>query len=144
MELGQEPQEVKKMKLEEIRKSYEDLSRTFSSTVRSLAISGIAIAWLFLTKEDTGTMSLVLIGAMSLFVLTLFADLIQNYQLSITWYNYYIRMKETFKKEESDDVQEPESRNKWGWFLYKCKLCTLVLGYVAIMVYFIYFINVNM
>ena len=41
------------MKLEEIRKSYEDISRTFSNTVRNLAISGIAIAWLFMTKDNT-------------------------------------------------------------------------------------------
>ena len=71
------------MKLEEIRKSYEDISRTFSNTVRNLAISGIAIAWLFMTKKDTGTMMLVLIAAMFFFIITLFADLIQNYQLSI-------------------------------------------------------------
>lgn len=82
------------MTLEEIRKSYEDISRTFSNTVRNLAISGIAIAWLFMTKENGGIMLYVLIAAMSFFIITLFADLIQNYQLSITWYRYYVLMKE--------------------------------------------------
>lgn len=125
------------MKLEDIRKSYEDLSRTFSKVVRNLAISGIAIAWLFMTKEDTGTMPLVLIAAMFFFIITLFADLIQNYQLSIIWYNYYILIKGKHGKDESEDVKEPENKNKWGWRLYKGKLWTLVAGYILIIVYFI-------
>lgn len=125
------------MKLEEIRISYEDISRTFSNTVRSLAISGIAIAWLFMTKENSGIMLHVLVAAMFLFIITLFADLIQNYQLSITWYNYYILMKEKYGMEESKEVKEPEDRNKWGWRLYKGKLWTLVIGYLLIFVYFV-------
>jgi magnesium-transporting ATPase (P-type) len=129
------------MKLEEIRKSYEDLSRTFSNTVRNLAISGIAIAWLFMTKEDTGTMMLVLIAAMFFFIITLFADLIQNYQLSITWYNYYTLMKDKHGRDENEDVKEPENKNKWGWRLYKGKLWTLVAGYILIIAYFICFVT---
>lgn len=125
------------MKLEEIRKSYEDISRTFSNTVRNLAISGIAIAWLFMTKENGGIMLYVLIAAMSFFIITLFADLIQNYQLSITWYRYYVLMKEKFEKKEDDEVKEPEDNNKWGWLLYKGKLWTLIFGYVMIIVYFV-------
>ena len=125
------------MKLEDIRKSYEDLSRTFSNTVRNLAVSGIAIAWLFMTKENTGTMLFVLLAAFTLFIITLFADLIQNYQLSITWYNYYTLMKEKHGKDECDNVKEPENKNKLGWYLYKGKLWTLVLGYIFIFVYFI-------
>ncbi len=125
------------MKLEEIRKSYEDLSRTFSNTVRNLGISGIAIAWLFMTKEDTNTMLFVLITAMFLFIITLFADLIQNYHLSIIWYNYYELMKNKHGKDEGDDVKEPENKNAWGWRLYKGKLWTLAGGYLLIVAYFI-------
>lgn len=125
------------MKLEEIRKSYEDISRTFSNTVRNLAISGIAIAWLFMTKENGGIMLYVLIAAMFFFIITLFADLIQNYQLSITWYRYYVLMKEKFGKKEDDEVKEPEDNNKWGWLLYKGKLWTLIFGYILIIVYFV-------
>lgn len=131
------------MKLEEIRKSYEDLSRTFSNTVRNLAISGIAIAWLFMTKEDTGTMMFVLMAAMFFFIITLFADLIQNYQLSITWYNYYTLMKDKHGREESEDVKEPENKNKLGWRLYKSKLWTLVIGYILIVIFFICFVTGN-
>ena len=128
------------MKLEDIRKSYEDLSRTFSNTVRNLAISGIAIAWLFMTKEDTDIMLFVLIAAMSFFIITLFADLVQNYHLSITWYNYYTLMKDKHGKEETEEVKEPESKNKWGWYLYKSKLWTLIGGYLLIITYFICFV----
>lgn len=125
------------MKLEDIRKSYEDISRTFSNTVRSLAISGIAIAWLFMTRDNLSIMLHILIAAMFFFITTLFADLIQNYQLSITWYNYYMLMKDKFRKEEDDEVKEPEDKNRWGWLLYKGKLWTLVIGYFLIFVYFV-------
>lgn len=125
------------MKLKEIRKDYEDLSRTFSSTVRNLAISGIAISWLFMSKGDIDTLKSLLIVALVFFIITLFADLIQNYMLSITWYNYYILMKEKFGKNEEDEVKEPEEKNQLGWLLYKVKLWTLVLGYILIFVYFI-------
>ena len=128
------------MKLEEIRKSYEDISRTFSNTVRSLAISGIAIAWLFMTKENYDIMLYLLIAGMFFFIITLFADLIQNYQLSITCYEYYLLMKDKFRKEEDDEVKEPEDKNKWGWILYKGKLWTLVGGYLLMLVYFVSFI----
>ena len=79
----------------------------------------------------------VLIAAMFFFIITLFADLIQNYQLSITWYRYYLLMKEKFGKKEEDEVKEPEDNNKWGWLLYKGKLWTLILGYILIIVYFV-------
>ena len=87
------------MKLEEIRKSYEDLSRTFSNTVRHLCISGIAIVWLFLTKYNVDTIPTVLAFALLFFIITLFADIIQNYYLSITWYNYYTLMKDKYNKQ---------------------------------------------
>ena len=125
------------MKLKEIRKDYEDLSRTFSSTVRNLAISGIAISWLFMSKVDIDTLKSMLIVALVFFIITLFADLIQNYMLSITWYKYYILMKEKYGRNEEDEVKEPEEKNKLGWILYKGKLLTLVIGYVLIFVYFI-------
>ena len=125
------------MKLKEIRKDYEDLSRTFSSTVRNLAISGIAISWLFTSKGDIDTLKSMLIVALVFFIITLFADLIQNYMLSITWYKYYILMKEKYGRNEEDEVKEPEEKNKLGWILYKGKLLTLVIGYVLIFVYFI-------
>ena len=112
------------MKLKEIRKDYEDLSRTFSSTVRNLAISGIAISWLFMSKGDIDTLKSMLIVALVFFIITLFADLIQNYMLSITWYKYYILMKEKYGRNEEDEVKEPEEKNQLGWLLYKGKLLT--------------------
>ena len=129
------------MKLEEIRKSYEDLSRTFSNTVRNLAISGIAIAWLFMNKEDTGALLFVLIAAMFFFIITLFADLIHNYHLSITWYNYYELMKNKHGKDERDEVKEPENKNEWGWRLYQGKLWTLVAGNILVFLYFVSFLH---
>lgn len=123
------------MKLREIRESYEDTSRTFSSSVRNLAISGIAIAWLFATGNKYDEIPFTLVGAITLFVITLFADLFQNYNLSVSWYKFYRQIKSLGKKED-DEVNEPENYNKWGWRMYKAKPITLFLGYVLILVNF--------
>jgi len=129
------------MKLKEIREAYEDMSRTFSSTVRTLAISGIAIGWLFINKGCQQSIIIILFFALLLFVLTLFADLIQNRSLSLKWYDYYQTMKDVHHKKEEDDISEPEYKNKWGWYLYKVKFWTLLLGYLLIFVSFIMFIK---
>ena len=124
------------MKLEEIRKGYEETSGTFSSTVRTLAISGTAIAWLFLTKKSVGESSILMIVALGLCVLTLIGDLLQNYILSIKWYHFYKQMRDKGKKED-EEVNEPENKNKWGWYLYHAKLGALIIGYILIVVYVI-------
>ncbi|MDO4202666.1 MAG: hypothetical protein Q4D25_11215 [Bacteroidales bacterium] len=122
------------MKLEEIRKGYEETSGTFSSTLRTLAVSGTAIAWLFITKKSINEDSILLIVALGLCVLTLIADLLQNYILSIKWYNFYKKKREEGKNEDCE-VDEPESKNKWGWYLYHAKLGTLIIGYILIVLY---------
>ena len=87
------------MKLSEIREAYEVLSGTFSKSSRTLALSGIAIAWFFLPyfKYEKILIIFIIIATIS-FVLVMTADLLQNYLLSKKWYDYYILMKETFKK----------------------------------------------
>lgn len=129
------------MKLKEIREAYEDMSRTFSSTVRTLAISGIAIGWLFIDKGCQRSIIIVLFLAILFFVLTLFADLIQNRSLSLKWYEYYQMMKDVHHKDEKDDIKEPEYKNKWGWRIYRVKFWMLVFGYILIFIGFVMFIN---
>jgi Ca2+/Na+ antiporter len=129
------------MKLKEIREAYEDTSRTFSSTVRTLAISGIAIGWLFIDKGCQRFIVIVLFFALLLFVLTLFADLIQNWSLSLQWYDYYDTMKVKYHKAEEDEISEPENKNKWGWRFYKVKFWTLIGGYFLIIISFLLYIK---
>lgn len=129
------------MKLREIREAYEDMSRTFSSTVRTLAISGIAIGWLFIDRGCQRSIVIVLFFALLLFVLTLFADLIQNRRLSLQWYDYYEMMKVKYHKAEEDEISEPESKNTWGWRFYKVKFWTLIGGYILIIISFILYIH---
>lgn len=125
------------MKLSEIRQAYEELSGAFSKTARTLAISGIAIAWLFMPKfEGQKYMFVLTILAIFTFVFMLIADLLQNYFLSKIWYLYYIRMKD-LKKEEDDEIKEPEGNNKIGWFLYNSKLWLLIGGYSLLAICFV-------
>lgn len=122
------------MKLEEIRKGYEETSGTFSSSVRNLSISGIAIAWLFMTREIVSEKSTLLLIALGLFVLTLFIDLIQNFILSLIWYKFY-KKKVNEGKSEEDEANEPEDNNRLAWVLYVVKFLTLFIGYIKIFVY---------
>lgn len=124
------------MKLEEIRKGYEETSGTFSNSVRNLSISGIAIAWLFMSKESTNECVTCLLIALVFFVLTLFIDLIQNFSLSVIWYLFYKNRRMEGKKEE-DEVDEPESKNTLAWILYGVKIITLFTGYVLIVCHII-------
>lgn len=124
------------MKLEEIRKGYEETSGTFSSSVRNLSISGIAIAWLFMTKESVSDKSMLLLIALGLFVLTLFIDLIQNFSLSIIWYLFYREKRKRGIKEDKE-VNEPEDNNSLAWILYVLKFVTLLIGYITIIIYVI-------
>lgn len=125
------------MKVREIREAYEELSSSFSKTARTLAISGIAIAWLFMPKfEGQKCMFVLTILAIFAFVFMLIADLLQNYFLSKIWYLYYIRMKD-LKKEEDDEIKEPEGNNKIGWFLYHSKLWLLIGGYSLLAICFV-------
>lgn len=122
------------MKLEEIRKGYEETSGTFSSSVRNLSISGIAIAWLFMTREIVSEKSTLLLIALGLFVLTLFIDLIQNFILSLIWYKFYKKKVNEGKREE-EEANEPEDNNRLAWVLYVVKFLTLFIGYIKIFVY---------
>lgn len=119
------------MKLREIREAYEDLSRTCSSTIRSLALSGIAISWLFIKEEMYGCSKLLYILAMVFFVFSLFSDLMQSYSLSTAWYKFYRKKREQGVKEE-EEVNEPEEENNNAWFMYRFKLIMLIGGYVMI------------
>ena len=119
------------MTLREIREAYEDLSRTCSSTIRSLALSGIAISWLFIKEEVYGCSKLLYILAMVFFVFSLFSDLMQSYSLSKKWYKFYSEKRKQGVKEE-EEVNEPEEENKYGWFLYRFKLIMLIGSYVMI------------
>ena len=132
------------MKLREIRDAYEELSGTFSKTARTLAISGIAIAWFFMPyfKGHRLMISLSVI-AICAFVVMILADLLQNYILSKKWYNFYITMKDVHHKDEEDEVKEDEGKNKIGWLLYDAKFYLLILGYLFLVVCFIvYLMNI--
>ncbi len=126
------------MKLKEIREAYEALSGTFSKTSRTLALSGIAIGWFFM-QYFQGRNWIVIIDVIAIiaFVFMILADLLQNYTLSIRWYDYYNEMKEKYHKEEDDEVKENEHLNDWGWTLYKTKFTMLIAGYILLAFCFI-------
>lgn len=64
------------MKLEEIRKSYEDLSGRLSSVVRQVNFAGIAIVWIFVGKESE-TLPQQLYNACTFLVISIILDALQ-------------------------------------------------------------------
>lgn len=132
------------MKLREIREAYEDLSGSFSKTARTLAISGIAIAWLFLPYfKDHKYLLVLIILAICLFVAMLLADILQNYILSKKWYGFYIQMRDVFHKDEDDEIKEDEKKNIVGWRLYDLKFWLLLVGYSILMVCFVWLLIIS-
>jgi len=64
------------MKLDEIRKAYEDLSGSLSSVVRQINFAGIAIVWIFVGKE-TETVPQHLYNACTFLVISIILDVLQ-------------------------------------------------------------------
>lgn len=131
------------MKVREIREAYEELSGTFSKTSRTLALSGIAIAWFFM-RYFTGhrCMLVLIVLAICAFVIMLLADLLQNYVLSKRWYSYYVTMKEVHHKDEDDDIKEDEKKNCFAWLLYDLKFWLLLSGYLLLAICFVALIKI--
>lgn len=126
------------MKLKEIREAYEVLSGTFSKTSRTLALSGIAIGWLFIQFfQGHNRIVIIDVTAIIAFVIMILLDLLQNYYLSVTWYEYYNEMKEKYHKGEDDEVKENEHLNDLGWIFYKSKFVMLIVGYSLLAICFI-------
>lgn len=125
------------MKVREIREAYEELSGSFSRTARTLALSGVAMAWFFMPYfKGHNSIFILNVLAICAFVFMIFADLLQNYILSKTWYSFYKRMRD-LRKDEEDDVKEDENKNNIGWFLYDCKFWLLLSGYLLLAICFI-------
>ena len=73
------------MKLEEIRKAYEDLSSSLSSVVRQINFAGIAIVWIFVGKE-TGTVPQHLYNACTFLVISIILDVLQYLVGTFSWH----------------------------------------------------------
>ena len=76
------------MTLKDIRDAYEALSGTMSSIVRQINFAGIAIAWIFVDKENH-QVSQLLINSCLFIVFSIVLDALQYFIGTIIWHVCY-------------------------------------------------------
>lgn len=124
------------MTLKDIRDAYEALSGTMSSIVRQINFAGIAIAWIFVDKENH-QVSQLLINSCLFIVSSIVLDALQYFVGTIIWHFCYCKKHEKSKKDEDIEVNDSEWINGLAWLLFYAKCIITGIGYFYILLFFI-------
>ena len=116
------------MKLDEIRKAYEDLSGSLSSVVRQINFAGIAIVWIFVGKE-TGTVPQHLYNACTFLVISIILDALQYFVGTLCWHMCYLFKHEKNVADKNIDIHESEWINAIPWLCIYAKTIVTAIGY---------------
>ena len=116
------------MKLDEIRKAYEDLSGSLSSVVRQINFAGIAIVWIFVGKE-TETVPQHLYNACTFLVISIILDVLQYFVGTLCWHMCYLFKHEKNVADKNIDVHESEWINAIPWLCIYAKTIVTAIGY---------------
>lgn len=116
------------MKLEEIRKSYEDLSGRLSSVVRQVNFAGIAIVWIFVGKESE-TLPQQLYNACTFLVISIILDALQYLVGTFCWHMCYLFKHKKNIADKGIDVHESEWINIIPWLCIYAKTIVTAIGY---------------
>ncbi|HAF30303.1 MAG TPA: hypothetical protein DCG75_14775 [Bacteroidales bacterium] len=127
------------MKLKEIRELSKAYSERVSDINNKLALTGIAIIWLFReTSNNQISFTQNLKISLILFILSLFTDLLQYFFLTTGWRKFYSEKYEELKDNKKDvseieniEVEQPWNSNFRGWVLFYLKIAFMVAGYFA-------------
>ena len=118
------------MKLEEIRKAYEDLSGSLSSVVRQINFAGIAIVWIFVGKETvTVTVPQHLYNACTFLVISIILDVLQYFVGTLCWHICYLFKHEKNVADKNIDIHESEWINAIPWLCIYAKTIVTAIGY---------------
>lgn len=126
------------MKLKDAREAYYEYTGKLSDVNRQLCFAGIAVIWIFAVKEDSGgvTISSQLLLPLGCFVLGLTFDLLQYTVQSVSW-GVFHRSKENSGISEEDEIGAPAWINWAPDWLMCLKVLFTLLGYIALLVYFL-------
>ena len=116
------------MKLDEIRKAYEDLSGSLSSVVRQINFAGIAIVWIFVGKE-TETVPQHLYNACTFLVISIILDALQYFVGTLCWHMCYLFKHKKNKADKDIDIHESEWINVIPWLCIYAKTIVTAIGY---------------
>lgn len=116
------------MKLEEIRKAYEDLSGSLSSVVRQINFAGIAIVWIFVGKESE-TIPLHLHNACTFLVISIILDALQYFVGTLCWHMCYLFKHKKDVADKDIEIHESEWVNVILWLCIYAKTIVTAIGY---------------
>ncbi len=116
------------MNLEEIRKSYEELSGSLSSVVRQINFAGIAIVWI-LVGEKSETLPQQLYNACTFLVISIILDALQYLIGTFSWHMCYLFKHEKNVADKDIEVQESEWVNVIPWLCIYAKTIITAIGY---------------
>lgn len=116
------------MKLDEIRKAYEDLSGSLSSVVRQINFAGIAIVWIFVEKEPK-TVPLHLHNACTFLVISIILDALQYFVGTLCWHMCYLFKHNKNVADKDIDIHESEWINVIPWLCIYAKTIVTAIGY---------------
>jgi hypothetical protein len=127
------------MKLEDTRKAYQELSGKASELTRQLALTTLAIAWLF-RKEGPPLMFRVpdpLFEAAKFAITALALDLLQYILASLLW-GAFGQYKQNKGTSATDTFEAPNAINWPALFCYWLKIAIVVYAYAVYVLPFLY------
>lgn len=131
--------------LDKFRQYHYDATSKVSENTRTLALSAIAIVWLF-KKEDGGVYMIPqgLLVPLALVILAMALDFFQYVYRSVAWHVIFRRRERLLAEEEITEETELYV-NPWVNFLAYCffyaKVLCLAFAYWRLLVYFSGVIN---
>ncbi len=103
-------QEHDKKTIDDYKADYYYFTGKASEIVRSLALAGIAVVWIFKSSGETITIAGPLFIASKWFIIALALDLTQYVAGSIIWYFYYKYLEKLIKRKvinPKEDIKAP-------------------------------------
>lgn len=126
------------MILEDARQHYYTFSGSLSNVNRQLCFAGIAVIWIFASKNVEGSYTLPssLMFPLGFFVLGLALDLLHYIVASATWGTFH-RLREKSGIGENTDFGAPWYINFTPNILFWFKVFSTLIGYGALLKIFI-------
>ena len=119
------------MKLKDVRDASRAYTVQASALVRQLAITGVAVLWIFKDK-DQNILPSSTVWPIILLISSLFLDLLQYSLGGIIWKLFADQeFKRTCANEETD-VDIPDGKANIIYIIYYAKIVVLVIAYVGL------------
>jgi hypothetical protein len=133
------------MKLSDVRSASDTFSGKASEIVRSLALAGIAVIWVFKTDGQDGTINLpskLWWGAFAIISAVGF-DLLHYITGSLTWSIFHWYKEKRQKTKETTEFDAPNQINLGTVVCFWAKIVAIAIGYGLILCYLIQRIRSN-